>query len=140
MIGRGRVHTCPLLCFQGVLKMADELLEEEVVIPPEEGGEEVVIPPEEEENPLLEAVKVRLAIVGKEHDRLLLGYIDDTKEFLLSAGVPVSILDSKKAYGIIARGVSDQWLGGEKFSEMFKQRAIQLACEEVEDEVQTESV
>lgn len=102
--------------------------------------EEIIPPPEEEMNPLLEAVKVRLAIVGNEHDGLLLGYIEDTKEFLLSAGVHFSILESEKAYGIIARGVSDQWLGDGKFTEMFKQRAIQLACEVVEDEVQTESI
>lgn len=113
--------------------MADELLDEDI-------PEEVIPPPEEEINPLLEAVKVRLAIVGNEHDGLLLGYIDDTKEFLLSAGVHFSILDSDKAIGVIARGVSDQWTGDGAFSEIFKQRAIQLACEVVEDEIQTESV
>lgn len=115
--------------------MADELLDED--IPPEEEGEEII----PEVNPLLEAVKVRLAIVGNEHDGLLLGYIDDTKEFLLSAGVHFSILDSDKAIGVIARGASDQWTGDGKFSEIFKQRVIQLTCEEVvEDEIQAESV
>lgn len=118
--------------------MADELLDEDI-LPPEE--EEETITPEEEVNPLLEAVKVRLAIVGKEHDNLLLEYIDDTKWYLISAGVHHSVVDSDKAIGVIARGVSDQWTGDGAFSEIFKQRVIQLTCEEVvEDEIQTESV
>lgn len=118
--------------------MADELLKD--ILPPEE-EEEIIIPEEEEVNPLLEAVKVRLSIVGKEHDDLLLGYIDDTKWYLISAGVHHTVVDSDKSIGVIARGVYDQWTGDGKFSEIFKQRVIQLTCEEVvEDEIQTESV
>lgn len=103
--------------------MADELLQDEELV-------------EKEINPLVEEIKTRLAITGNHHDSLLLAYANDTKEYLLSAGVPLAVLESERSIGIIARGVSDMWNGEGKFSEMFYQRAIQLTAEVVED-VQT---
>lgn len=105
----------------------------------EEVNEETLPEEEEEINPLLEAIKVRLAVTGNHHDGLLLGYAEDTKQYLLRAGVLPSVLESDRATGVICRGVSDMWTGEGKFSEMFKQMAIQLACEVVED-VQAERV
>lgn len=92
----------------------------------------------EEVNPLVEEIKIRLAITGNHHDALLLGYANDVKEYLLSAGVLPEVLESEKSIGVISRGVADLWNGEGKFSEMFYQRAIQLSAEVVED-VQTES-
>lgn len=90
-------------------------------------------------DPLVEEIKVRLAITGNHHDSLLLAYANDTKDYLLSAGVLQEVLESKKSLGIIARGVADLWnfgSGDGKFSQVFYQRAIQLAMETMED-VQT---
>lgn len=87
----------------------------------------------QETDPLIEEIKTRLAITGNHHDSLLLAYANDTKEYLLSAGVSLEVLESEKSIGIIARGVSDMWNGEGKFSEMFYQRAIQLTAEVVED-------
>ena len=92
----------------------------------------------QETDPLIEEIKIRLSITGNHHDSLLLAYANDTKEYLLSAGVPLEVLESKKSIGVIARGVSDLWNGEGKFSDMFYQRAIQLKAEGLED-VQTET-
>lgn len=79
---------------------------------------------------LLSKVKIRLGITGDYHDDLLTGYIDDVKAYLIDAGVPAETLQSDAAVGVITRGVSDSWnfgSGDGKFSEMFYQRAAQLA-------------
>ncbi len=78
---------------------------------------------------LLEAVKDQIGITGSYHDKTLMGYIRDVKDFLSSAGVKRSILESDAAIGAICRGVSDLWYcgtGDAKFSTYFMQRAIQL--------------
>lgn len=90
---------------------------------------------------LLQEIKNRLSITGDFHNELLSGYAADTKEYLLSAGVKKSVVESEKSIGVIARGVADLWnfgSGDGKFSEVFYQRAIQLTFEKVED-VQTET-
>ena len=90
---------------------------------------------------LLQEIKNRLSITGDFHNDLLTGYANDTKEYLLSAGVKKSVVESEKSIGVIARGVADLWnfgSGDGKFSEVFYQRAIQLTFEKVED-VQTET-
>ena len=84
---------------------------------------------------ILQEVKNRLSVTGDFHDNMLNGYIDDVKYFMLGSGVKESVVESKKAVGCIAKGVSELWLDG-KFSETFQQRLIQLTFE-VED-VQTE--
>lgn len=92
---------------------------------------------------LLSQVKIRLGITGTYHDDLLTGYIADVKLYLTDAGVPASVLQSDASVGVIARGVSDSWnfgSGDGKFSEMFYQRAAQLAIvvKETEDEPENE--
>lgn len=82
---------------------------------------------------LLSEVKNRLLISGNFHDALLASLIEDVKQYMISAGVDETIVDSKKSIGCIARGVNDLFNGNE-FSEFFKQRAIQLTFEEPTDE------
>lgn len=80
---------------------------------------------------LLQEVKNRLMITGNFHDNLLLGYIEDVKQFLIGGGVKKSVVESEKSIGCIAKGVSDLWLNN-AFSETFKMRMVQLTFE-VED-------
>lgn len=77
---------------------------------------------------LLEEIKKRLALTGEYHDSLLLGLAEDVKQYMLSAGVEQSVVDSKLSIGCIARGVQDLWTK-ESFSDIFKQRVIQLTFE-----------
>ena len=86
---------------------------------------------------LLSEIKARLAITGNYHDELLTAYANDVKEYLLSAGVKKEVVESKKAVGCIAKGVSDLW-ERETFSDLFRQRAIQLTFEVVDDVQPTE--
>lgn len=86
---------------------------------------------------LLSEIKSRLAITGNYHDELLTAYAEDVKEYLLSAGVKKKVVESKKAVGCIAKGVSDLW-ERETFSDLFRQRAIQLTFEVVDDVQPTE--
>lgn len=86
---------------------------------------------------LLSEIKSRLAITGNYHDELLTAYADDVKEYLLSAGVKKEVVESKKAVGCIAKGVSDLW-ERESFSDLFRQRAIQLTFEVIDDVQPTE--
>ena len=82
---------------------------------------------------LLAKVKTALGISGTYQDPTLQLYIDETKEYLKSAGISEEALLSKKAVGVICRGVSDLWnygAGNASLSEYFMQRAIQLALEE----------
>ena len=82
---------------------------------------------------LLDEVKKRMLISGNFHDKLLLGLIEDVKQYLISAGVDETVVNSKKSIGCIARGVSELFNQNE-FSDFFKQRAIQLTFEEPTDE------
>ena len=78
---------------------------------------------------MLGAVKAALNITGSYQDAALTAYIEDIKFFLQDAGVPSSILEGKKAIGVISRGVSDLWNYGSgegKLSPYFYARAIQL--------------
>lgn len=78
---------------------------------------------------LLSKVKIRLGITGEYQDDLLTGYIEDVKNFLADAGVPIEVITSEASVGVIARGVSDSWnfgSGDGRFSRMFFQRAEQL--------------
>lgn len=120
--------------------MADELIPDEEL--PEGMPDSGAIPediPEDvapQVDPLVEEIKVRLGLTGNHHDSLLLAYANDTKDYLVSAGVHPEVVDSRKSIGVIARGVADLWnfgAGEGKFSQVFYQRAIQLTAEVVED-------
>lgn len=87
---------------------------------------------------LLGKVKKALGIGGTYQDDTLIIYINETKEYLLDAGVAASVLNSDKALGIICRGVADLWnygAGNAKLSEYFMQRATQLASHQSSSEV-----
>lgn len=78
---------------------------------------------------LLIKVKKGLGITGDYQDETLKIYIDETKQYMLSAGVHKSIVDSPISIGTIIRGVSDLWdygSGSTGLSPYFKERCIQL--------------
>lgn len=77
---------------------------------------------------LLEEIKTRLSITGTYQDKLLLWYAQDVKNFMLSAGIHEEIVNDEKSIGIICQGVADLWIRNQ-FSEVFKQRLIQLSME-----------
>lgn len=79
---------------------------------------------------LLTKVKKALGITGTYQDDTLSIYIDEVKEYLISAGVKSSVANSTMAVGVICRGVADLWnygSSGTEFSNYFKERAIQLS-------------
>ena len=78
---------------------------------------------------LLLKVKTALGVTGTSLDSQLGLYIDEVKQYLLSAGVIPSVVESDKSVGVIIRGVADLWNygnGDTKLSEYFYQRAEQL--------------
>lgn len=78
---------------------------------------------------LLMKVKKGLGITGDYQDDILTMYIDEAKQYMLSAGVPQSVIDSPMSVGTIIRGVSDLWdygSGTTNLSPYFKERCIQL--------------
>ena len=78
---------------------------------------------------LLIKVKKGLGISGDYQDETIKLYIDEAKEYMASAGVPKSIIDSSVSVGTIIRGVSDLWdysNGSTGLSPYFKERCIQL--------------
>lgn len=77
---------------------------------------------------LLQEIKSRLSVTDTFHDELLGNLAEDVKAYMLSAGVLQAVIDSEKSIGCIARGVYDLWTS-DKFSELFKQRVIQLTME-----------
>jgi hypothetical protein len=90
---------------------------------------------------LLNMVKTGLGISGNYQDEILKIHIDNVKQFMISAGVAESVVNSEVSVGAILIGVNDLWnysSGGVKFSEFFKQRVIQLSLKEVTSDVQTE--
>ena len=79
---------------------------------------------------LLSKVKNGLGIVGDYQDETLTIYIEDVKDFMISAGVSQEVADSSASVGCILRGVADLWnygSGSVGFSEYFKMRVTQLA-------------
>ena len=74
----------------------------------------------------LEQIKTRLLITGNQFDDVLTALIQDTKNYLLSAGILPEIIDSDAAIGCISRGVFDLFNNNATFSEIFRQRVIQL--------------
>lgn len=87
------------------------------------------------EKDLLEKVKTALGITGDYQDGALSLYIAEVKEYLISAGVSATIVNSSSSIGVITRGVSDLWnygFGNTELSPYFMQRAIQLSYEKGE--------
>lgn len=85
---------------------------------------------------LLTAVKNALGETSEYNNGTIQIYIDEVNEYLLSAGVPKSIIGTKTSVGVVARGVSDLWnygAGQGTLSPYFYERAIQLACREIEE-------
>lgn len=77
---------------------------------------------------VLEQVKNALGITGTYMDNALSVYIDEVTDYMHSAGVSDSLINT--AYGTIARGVSDLWnnqSGTGKLSPYFYDRVTQLA-------------
>lgn len=92
----------------------------------------------------LSKVKSALGITGTYQDETLNVYIDEVKDYILSAGVPEEVVNSDVSAGVIARGVTDLWNyngGGGKLSDYFYQRVSQLVyktvttTKEVKDEL-----
>ncbi len=81
----------------------------------------------------LEGVKRALGITGEYQDETLKIYIEEVKAYLVSAGVSTDVINSSVSAGVIARGVTDLWLGGGKLSDYFYQRVSQLTYTEVGD-------
>lgn len=84
---------------------------------------------------LLTKIKTALHITGTYQDEALNIYIAEVKEFMKSAGVKESIVNSEVSVGCILRGVTDAWnygSGTPYYSQMFKQRVIQLALKQEE--------
>lgn len=80
---------------------------------------------------LLERIKSDLGLSGNNyHDATLQGYINETKQYLLDAGVSQGVISLESTAGTISRGVSDLWnygAGNASFSPYFRERAIQLS-------------
>lgn len=79
---------------------------------------------------MLNSVKTALGIAGDYLDNTIQLYIDEINEYLVSAGVPSSVIGTRQTVGVVTRGVADIWNyggGGGAFSRYFYERAIQLA-------------
>lgn len=92
----------------------------------------------------LDRVKNLLGVTGSYQDDTINEYVNEVKEFITSSGVSLTIAESEKVVGLIARGVSDLWnlgSGGANLSPYFYQRLTQLCYEvkkaEVQENVQT---
>ncbi len=75
-------------------------------------------------------IKSLLGLTGTYQDDTILSYISEVKEYMFSAGISQEMADSKKAVGVIARGVSDLWnygSGSAALSPYFKERVTQLS-------------
>ena len=91
---------------------------------------------------MLETVKSMIGVTGSYQDTTIQAYIDEVKQYLLSGGVPESVVEDPSSAGTIARGVADLWdygSGSGTLSPYFKERAIQLALkgDGNDDELQT---
>ena len=91
---------------------------------------------------ILDKVKSALGIIGSYQDETLKVYVDEVKDYMLSAGVPEGVVESDLSAGVISRGVIDLWnygSAGGKLSEYFYQRVTQLVYKSTA-EVTTEEV
>ena len=78
----------------------------------------------------LEKVKSMIGVTGTYQDTTIQAYIDEVKEYLISAGVASNMVEASTSVGVIARGVTDLWnygAGEGELSPYFIQRVIQLS-------------
>ena len=83
---------------------------------------------------LLSKVKSALGITGEAQDETLKVYIDGIKEYMKSAGVLSSVVDSEMSTGAIVAGVMDTWNYGSgeiNLSPYTRERIIQLKYKEI---------
>lgn len=77
---------------------------------------------------LLTKIKNGLGITGGFQDDTIQVFIDDTKEFMRSAGIKESVLTSSASVGCILQGVTDKWVEKRNdYSPGFYKRVIQLS-------------
>lgn len=74
---------------------------------------------------VLQMVKSVNGITGNYHDETLKVYIDETKAYMVEAGIAEDVLNSDMSAGAIVKGVTDLWLNG-ALSDYFYQRVTQL--------------
>lgn len=78
---------------------------------------------------LLTKIKNGLGITGTFQDDTLTVYVDEVKEFMKSAGVDETVIESDASVGCIMRGVADLWnygSGNATLSNYFRMRMLQL--------------
>lgn len=78
----------------------------------------------------LTAIKTALGIGSGIPDAMLSVWLTDVKDYMLSAGVPESVINAPSTIGTLTRGVSDCWNYGNTntgFSTLFKERVCQLS-------------
>lgn len=86
---------------------------------------------------LLQYTKDNNGITGDFHDTALRNHISEVVYHLEDAGVPMAVLESEKAKGVISRGAMDLWNNGDSngdLSPYFYKRALQLKYGKVETE------
>lgn len=92
---------------------------------------------------ILEDVKKALGLPGNNyHDETIQEYIDEVKQFLIDGGANETVVNSKIAKGLIARGVADLWnygSGGTSLSPYFIQRATQLCLKDTDETPEAKS-
>lgn len=79
---------------------------------------------------MLNTVKAALNITGTYQDNALQAYIDEVNQYMIAAGVPLSLINVAASAGTVARGVADLWnygAGEGKLSPYFYERVIQLS-------------
>lgn len=75
-------------------------------------------------------VKKALGIGSDYQDEVLEFYIEEAMDFLVGAGVPLEVAESKKAVGAIILFINDTWnlsSGSVTYSDALKARVCQLA-------------
>lgn len=73
------------------------------------------------------------------HDEIIKMYIKEVKSYMISAGVPLNLIETEKVSGVIAFGVNDLWiLQKDEPSKYFYQRCAQLSYED-EEPAETET-
>lgn len=80
---------------------------------------------------MIDEVMQALNLTGNDYQKdTIQFYIDDVNAYLIDAGVPENMINTKPTAGVVARGVADLWnygAGDGRLSNYFYQRAIQLA-------------
>lgn len=89
---------------------------------------------------VLEQIKTALGNIPSQLDKTIELYMEETINYMLSAGVPEELFIKDKidpiCVGCIIRGVADLWNygnGDTQLSEYFKSRVFQLTCKGVKN-------